>query len=122
MRLLKSGILSVALLSLTAINTQAQDTLHRAVVFKLDNGCEWFEVETGFLIGETVHAVGQYAGGPFPQRGKATCRGSHDLELDSPVITKGGLCAFGPFWTVDSIFVATPGGEWMVQCQFPDAD
>ena len=88
-------------------------------MFKNDGGCFWYDSETDFLIGESFHLVGQYAGGPFPQHGKLTCRGTHDLDIDL-VITKGDLCRTPRFWTTDSVFVATPGGQWMVQCQFKE--
>jgi hypothetical protein len=118
MRLLERSVFLAALLSLTSFGSNAQDTLHRAIVFKTDEPvCYWNDSETGFLLAESYHLVGQYAGGPLPQRGKTTCRGTHDLDIDL-VITKGDLCVFNQFWTTDTIFVATPGGEWMVQCQF----
>lgn len=104
-----------------SFGVHAQDVSHRAFVFNEDNSCFVDSPETGLLIG-SLHAVGVYAGGPFPGNGKATCQGNHDLELDQPIVFKGTVCNTFGFLTDDTLFIATPGGRWSYHCNFPKAE
>ena len=121
MKYIISGLVLPVLLALS-FGSQAQS--NGAFVFQGEEGsCGWYTDILGEqLIGERFHVVGQYAGGPFPGNGKATCRGTHDLYLERAVTVRGEACfAFG-FITEDTLFVATPGGQWTVQCNFPKAE
>lgn len=112
----------IPVLSVLSFGTQAQS--NGAFVFQGDEGsCGWYTDIIGEqLVGDRFHVVGQYAGGPFPGNGKATCSGTHDLDLERAVTVRDEACfAFG-FVTEDSLFVATPGGQWTVQCNFPKAE
>jgi len=106
-----------ATLFFISLGVEAQDITHRAVVFKADNSCIWYTPQSGVLVGD-LQINAQYAGGPFPQHGKLTCHGTHSLELDSPIVVRNDACVANGVVTDDSLFVATPGGEWVVQCKF----
>jgi hypothetical protein len=108
----------------TLVSTSPPAHSNSAFVFKGGEGtCGWYTDILGVpLSGERFHVVGNYAGGPFPGNGKATCRGTHDLELESAVTVRGEACFVGGAITEDTLFVATPGGQWTVQCNFPKAE
>lgn len=104
-----------------SFGAHAQDIEHRAFVFHEDDSCTYESEATGFLLG-SAQVVGVYAGGPFPGNGKMTCKGTHDLSLESPLVIRDDACfAFG-FPTDDTLFIATPGGRWSFFCNFPKAE
>lgn len=104
----------------TLVSSSPPAHSNSAFVFKGGEGtCGWYTDILGVeLTGERFHVVGQYAGGPFPQNGKATCRGTHDLDLDRAVTVRDEACSVNGLITEDTLFVATPGGQWTVQCNF----
>ena len=117
MKSITSIFFAISILVLS-FGVQAQDVEHRAMVLMEDGGCVFYTEQTGVIYGR-AHAVGQYAGGPFPNNGKLTCQGRHDADLERPVVIRDFVCQAVVFLTDDTLFLATPGGHWSAQCNFP---